>query len=416
MRKTKVIALIGLLTIATLAGCGKEQQKPTGGVEKPVIEELEEEQSLSDLDNAEVYQAYADFIDNYTSYEWEKIYDVEDYGWNAFALIEFDGDADPELIATNTDEMGRVDGGMQCYLIVDYTGDGFHIMETSDGVASAGGYRGTKYYVPGAGIVYDLSNDAPLGAPGASIFTYQNGTLEYTNGGYLQADYELEYPECVEKGTWYWDDEEVTEEEYNEKLNAITEDQSGIALAGIHYGTREQFLSGLKAEALLDQAVAGEIPVTVYNESDGSEATYLIPELPQDENDPLDYFEVGPREDLDNDGERELIIYGPYGGKYVDARDGGVYELTCGDGTALHLCYADYNNKTYICHVDNSHGGRETFLMDQYNGDGEIVESTSLRAEFWELGYFDETAECHFGDEAISTDRYLELREMIFGY
>ena len=34
-------------------------------------------------------------------------------------------------------------------------------------------------------------------------------------------------------------------------------------------------------------------------------------------------------EDLDNDGEEELILCGPYGGKYLDARDGEVYEFVC---------------------------------------------------------------------------------------
>ena len=88
-----------------------------------------------------------------------------------------------------------------------------------------------------------------------------------------------------------------------------------------------------------------------------------------------------------------------------------------GEGTAGQLCYAEYNGKTYICHVDNSHGGREIFLMDQYNGKGEIVESTALTAEYWEYIEFNaDAAECHFGDEEISAERYLELRQEIFGY
>ena len=169
------------------------------------------------------------------------------------------------------------------------------------------------------------------------------------------------------------------------------------------------------ASKVLDEAIAGKIPVHVKEES-GKESTYYITDLPHDKTDALGYYEVGERIDLDNDGEKELVIEGPYGGIYVDARGQEVYELARGDGTALQLYHADYNGKTYICHVDNSHGGREIFKMDQFNGKGEIVESTELVAEFWDTGYFDESADCHFGKEKISTDRYLELRKEIFDY
>ena len=169
------------------------------------------------------------------------------------------------------------------------------------------------------------------------------------------------------------------------------------------------------ASKVLDEAIAGKIPVHVKEES-GKESTYYITDLPNDKTDALGYYEVGERIDLDNDGEKELVIEGPYGGIYVDARGQEVYELARGDGTALQLYHADYNGKTYICHVDNSQGGREIFKMDQFNGKGEIVESTELVAEFWDTGYFDESADCRFGKEKISTDRYLELRKEIFDY
>ena len=37
-----------------------------------------------------------------------------------------------------------------------------------------------------------------------------------------------------------------------------------------------------------------------------------------------DSYSIGERIDLDNDGENELIICGPYGGIYLDARDNKV--------------------------------------------------------------------------------------------
>jgi len=170
-----------------------------------------------------------------------------------------------------------------------------------------------------------------------------------------------------------------------------------------------------EADELFSKAIAGEIQVNATSE-DGEAYSFNIPDLP---NDPDDYFSytIGDRVDLDNDGVTELIINGPYGGKYLDARDGAVYQLAEGEGTAVELWYAVYDGKTYICHVDNSHGGREIFFMDRYEGDGEIVEQTSLTAEYWDYVYFnEETAICRFGDEEISVERYLELRREIFGY
>ncbi len=170
-----------------------------------------------------------------------------------------------------------------------------------------------------------------------------------------------------------------------------------------------------EADALFEKAIKGEIIVNeVYG--DGTDSSFWIPDLTRDLYEWDSYF-VGERVDLDNDGVEELILNGPYGGKYLDARDGGVYQLAEGEGTAGQLCYAEYNGKMYICHVDNSHGGREVFRMDQYNGNGVIVESTSLTAEYWDyIGFNADAAVCHFGDEEIPVKRYLELRKEIFEY
>jgi hypothetical protein len=169
-----------------------------------------------------------------------------------------------------------------------------------------------------------------------------------------------------------------------------------------------------EADKLFEKAISGEIPVIAYYED--IDISYYIPDLPNDPDD-WESYSVGERVDLDNDGVKELIINGPYGGRYIDARDGGVYQLAQGEGTTGELWHVDYNGNTYICHVDNSHGGREIFMMDQYNGDGEIVEATSLTAEFWDYVDFNEDAAiCHFGDEEITVERYLELRKELFGY
>ena len=83
-------------------------------------------------------------------------------------------------------------------------------------------------------------------------------------------------------------------------------------------------------EELLDAFLAGEIPA-YYDD----ETIIMYDQLPHDENDYLSYYYVGERIDLDNDGENEQIVNGPYGGIYFDARDGKVYVLAEGSGTAM---------------------------------------------------------------------------------
>ena len=170
-----------------------------------------------------------------------------------------------------------------------------------------------------------------------------------------------------------------------------------------------------EADQLFEEAINGDLVVQARYE-DGSINNYYITDLP---NDPDDYYsyEVGERIDLDNDGVTELVINGPDGGIYLDARTDGVYQLAQGEGTTGVLCYTDYEGKRYICHVDNSHGGREYFMMDQYDGSGQIVESLSLTAEYWDSVEFDaDIAQCRFNDQEISVDEYLKLRKELFGY
>ena len=170
-----------------------------------------------------------------------------------------------------------------------------------------------------------------------------------------------------------------------------------------------------EADQLFEEAINGDIVVQARYE-DGSINNYYITDLPIDLDDYYSY-EVGERIDLDNDGVTELVINGPDGGIYLDARTDGVYQLAQGEGTTGVLCYTDYEGKRYICHVDNSHGGREYFMMDQYDGSGQIVESLSLTAEYWDSVEFDaDIAQCQFNDQEISVDEYLKLRKELFGY
>lgn len=169
----------------------------------------------------------------------------------------------------------------------------------------------------------------------------------------------------------------------------------------------------LEPEELLDAFLAGEIPAYYdYRE----ETTIMYDQLPHDEND-WERYSVGERIDLDNDGEVELIVSGPYGGKYLDARDGKVYVLAEGEGTTGLLSYANYDNATWIVHSDILHWGRELHWLTRYDGEGKIVDTFKFGAEYWDSpdDEYDENSKFTYRDEEISMSEYEELHKEIFG-
>lgn len=171
---------------------------------------------------------------------------------------------------------------------------------------------------------------------------------------------------------------------------------------------------GKNNEELLDAFLADEIPAYYY--VDGTTGTVMRSDFPYNEEDFYSYS-VGERIDLDNDGEREQILNGPNGGVYFDARDGKVYILAEGEGTAGLLSYTHYDNAVWIVHSDVMHGGRQMYWLTKYDGDGNVVDEFTLGAEYWDsppgTGY-DENSVFTYRDEEISMEEYEALWEEIF--
>lgn len=166
-------------------------------------------------------------------------------------------------------------------------------------------------------------------------------------------------------------------------------------------------------EKLLDAFLASEIPA-IYNT--GKEV--MFDQLSQNGEEIWLNYSVGERIDLDNDGENEQIINGPYGGLYLDARDQKVYVFAQGNGTALMLSYTNYDNAVWVVHSDTTHGGRQLFSLTRYDGGEKIVEELLLAAEYWDSpdGVYDENSDFTFGEEKISMEKYEALRKELFGW
>jgi hypothetical protein len=169
------------------------------------------------------------------------------------------------------------------------------------------------------------------------------------------------------------------------------------------------------SEELYEEFINGDISATCIYE--GTESQIWFKDLPQDPEEWDSYSVSDEKVDLDNDGEDELIINGPYGGMYLDARDGQVYVLAQGEGTAGELSYIEYEDSIYIIHRDTSHGGRKIYRFDLYDGSGEAVESFDLSAEYWDAEYdmYDSDSDFTFKGEAITMEEYEKLMKEIFG-
>ena len=126
-----------------------------------------------------------------------------------------------------------------------------------------------------------------------------------------------------------------------------------------------------------------------------------------------DSYSIGEKIDLDNDGENELIISGPYGGIYLDARDNKVYEFAVADGTALILSYTYYNGAVWIMYSNRSSAGFEAYHMEKFEGADNLVAEMNFGEEF-DINNAEAGMKYTLNGSEISYDEYTELCSKIF--
>ncbi|MBE5860094.1 MAG: hypothetical protein E7301_08230 [Butyrivibrio sp.] len=275
--KGTVLAIATAVMAMSISGCGNpansssessdlftsqnEEASDNTATEESAVEiESTASEAASTTENTEnADNANAEASDNTLSAASDNIYSqyrsiVEQASsteWDSFQLIDLDADGTPELFATCTDE-SRPDPGMQPYMIVGHNANGIvKNDEFADGVASAGGYRGTLYYIPGTGKLLDSAVNAPLGVPSDTIYEMKDGKIDYTVYGGFEV---TEYPEDdnyddwdpMEHGEWRWMDETVTEEEYKSKFAEATDNTHGVAMSEIDYMDKDSMLKELE--------------------------------------------------------------------------------------------------------------------------------------------------------------------------
>ena len=168
--------------------------------------------------------------------------------------------------------------------------------------------------------------------------------------------------------------------------------------------------TGLKAaDEILDSFINGSI--SAVDPEDLTSAFYMT-DLNMDSGE-WDSFSVGEKADLDNDGENELVINGPYGGIYLDARDNRVYQFAAAEGTALTLSYTWYNGAVWILYSNRSSAGFEYYHMEKYEGADNLVAEMNFGEEF-DINNPEAGVKYTLNGNEITCDEYTELCSKIF--
>ena len=169
--------------------------------------------------------------------------------------------------------------------------------------------------------------------------------------------------------------------------------------------------TGLKAvtDELLDSFINGQ--VSAVDHTDLTSAFYIT-DLKMDSEE-WDAYSIGEKVDLDNDGENELIINGPYGGIYLDARDSKVYEFAEGEGTALVLSYTYYNGAIWIMYSNRSSAGFEFYHMEKFEGADNLTAEMNFGEEF-DMNNPEAGVKYTLNGTEISYDEYTALCSKIF--
>ena len=169
-------------------------------------------------------------------------------------------------------------------------------------------------------------------------------------------------------------------------VESINEEDKTIGAEESTAQTGERIDIEMTTEELLDLFINGSISA---NSSENS--AFYITDLDMDSGE-WDSYSIGERVDLDNDGENELIICGPYGGIY----------------------YIVYNGSTWIMYSNRMHTGYEAYHMEKFEGADNLVAEMNLHEELVDEDNVEGEEKYTLNGTEISYDEYFELCSKIF--
>lgn len=165
----------------------------------------------------------------------------------------------------------------------------------------------------------------------------------------------------------------------------------------------------LSSEEILNLFIRGETDAVIPSDL----STFHITELNMDSEE-WDKYSVGERVDLDNDGEKELVLRGPYGGKYLDARYDMVYLFANGEGTGNVLSYTYYNGDIWILYSNCMNAGYEAYHMEKYEGADNRVAEMNFGEERMDVNNLESEMKYTLNGKEVSYDEYSAFCSKIF--
>ena len=199
-------------------------------------------------------------------------------------------------------------------------------------------------------------------------------------------------------------DSEIKKDEgINTENSPVNQQESGTQMG-------ENTHLKMTSEELLDLFINGSIDAV---DSADLTSAFNVSDLNMDSEEWASYS-VGERVDLDNDGENELIICGPYGGIYLDGRDNKVYEFARGDGNANMLSYTYYNGEIWIMYSNSINVGYEAYHMEKYEGADNMVAEMNFSEELVDENNSESGMKYLLNGKEISYDEYTAFCSKIF--
>ena len=200
------------------------------------------------------------------------------------------------------------------------------------------------------------------------------------------------------------------DKEQQEQPQGSQEKDQGMIVQGTDGQTAENSGTETTADELLNLFINGSI--NAVDPADSTSAFYIT-DLNMDPEE-WDSFSVGEKVDLDNDGENELILNGPYGGIYLDARNNQVYKFAEGEGYGFTLSYTDFKGAIWILYSNRTHQGYESYHMELFEGADNLVAEMNFNEELIDEDNVEGPEKYYLNGTEITYDEYLELSSEIF--
>lgn len=178
--------------------------------------------SVQAASKKKAYKAYYNWLAKEAPKEYKK-----------YTLVKLDGDKVPELIGHYSVEY------LDYYIVCSYDGKNVVTQEFQEGVATAGGFRGSLLYIPKKGKILSSSFLAGTGDANDDIYALKKGKFKRVAAG--ESGYEFNGDQH-----YTWNNKKVSKKNYNKKLKKVFNKSKGKSFTSLKYISKSKMKKKLK--------------------------------------------------------------------------------------------------------------------------------------------------------------------------